>query len=463
MAPDATFTVRGGHIVLPDRIIEADMAVREGRIAALTPWSEGMAQGDVDARGLIVMAGMIDPHVHMRDPDPLGFDDFPTCTAAAAVGGVTTVFDMPNTVPAIADADTLLAKRDHLSTRAHVDFALYGGAGAGNIAAIAEQAEAGAIAFKSFMNAPTSAQGEAGWSRCLPDAMSMLAAMQALAKTGRIGVLHAENEALCLGLAAEAMARGENTAADHALSRPPVAEEEAVSRALVLSRQAGSRVSFAHVSTRGALSHIARAKADGQSVTAEATPHHLLRDDSAFATLGPYAKINPPLRSAADRDAVWAALSSGVIDFIGSDHAPYSLDSKEAGWSDIWKAPSGGHGVETVFPVLLGEAMAGRLTLPRLTALLSHNVARLFGLADRKGVLQPGRDADFVLIDPRAAKRVECARLHSLTREAARLWDGWNLPASIVATYLRGVEIARDGEIVATERHGRFLAPDTAT
>jgi allantoinase len=455
----ASFAVRGGRLVLPDRIIEADLLVAEGRIAAIAPWSVPAAGADVDARGLLVMAGMIDPHVHMRDPDSSGRDDFPHCTAAAAVGGVTTVFDMPNTEPAVGSAATLTAKRDSLAGRSHVDFALYGGAGASNAALIGEQAEAGAIAFKSFMNAPSPAQGEAGLSRCLPDDLSFFDAMRAIAASGRIGVLHAENDTICTGLAARMAQAGRNDALAHAHSRPAFAEAEAVGRAIVLARAAGAAISFAHVSTGAALGAIRAAKAAGQRVTAEATPHHLLLDEGELARLGPYGKINPPLRHPDERVALWAGLGDGGIDFIGTDHAPYGVAEKEAGWAEIWRAPSGAHGLETALPMLLGQALAGRITLPQLTCLVSRNVARIFGLYPRKGELMAGADADFILVDPDWRGTVERGRLHSLTRDAARLWDGRPLRARIAASYLRGRAIARNGAVVDGRRSGRFVGP----
>lgn len=463
MAGSSHFVVRGGRVVLPEAIIEADLEVVEDKVHALLPPAARHRPGDVDARGLYVMAGMIDPHVHMRDPDPSGRDDFPTCTAAAALGGVTTVFDMPNTVPAVKDAATLLAKRDHLASRSHVDFALYGGAGASNPGKIGEQAEAGAIAFKSFMNRPSAAQGEEGLSRCLPDELSFLDAMQAIAATGRVGVLHAENDCICAGLATRFAAQGRRGAIDHARSRPPFAEAEAVGRAITLAGAAGARISFAHVSAEQSVALIRAARAAGQTVTAEATPHHLLLDESALAEAGPFGKINPPLRPAADRAALWAGLLDGSINFVGTDHAPYGLAEKQAGATDIWSAPSGAHGIETALVCLLSEVVAGRLTLPALTRLVSLNTARIFGLHPRKGELRPGADADFILVDLSARRTIDHMQLHSLSRSAARLWHGRQVHAAIVATFLRGMAVVRDGAIVASQPSGRFVSPGART
>lgn len=451
--------VRGGRIVLADGIVEADMILRGEAIAGFEPWGKPLRPDDVDARGLFVMAGMIDPHVHMRDPGQPDKDDFILGTAAAAIGGVTTVFDMPNTVPAVSTGAILSAKAAYLQPRALIDFALYGGAGASNLDTIAEQADAGAIAFKSFMNAPAPSAGLDGLTRCLPDDYAFLSAMKRIACTGRIGVLHAENDALCKGLAASLRAEGRNDPAAHGESRPNFAEEEAVGRAILLAREAGARISFAHISTAGALERIRHAKRQGWRVTAEACPHHLLLTEAVLADVGPYGKINPPLRAEADRDAVWAALSDGAIDFIGTDHAPYMDSEKESGWQEIWQAASGVHGIETALTVLLTEVVCGRLTLPQLTRLVSGNVARIFGLTPRKGALVAGADADFILIDLARRDRIDRNRLQSRSRDAARLWDGRETLGGIAATYVRGREVARDGVITAEPGHGRFLRP----
>lgn len=448
--------VRGGRIVLPGGIVEMDMLLRGGRIAGFMPWGDARP-GDIDARGFFVMAGMIDPHVHMRDPGQPEKDDFITGTAAAAIGGVTTVFDMPNTVPAVANGAILRAKADHLQPRALIDFALYGGAGANNLDGIEEQAAAGAIAFKSFMNAPAPSAGPEGLSRCLPNDHAFLMAMRRIARTGRVGVLHAENDALCRGLAADFRADGRNDALAHARSRPAFAEEEAVGRAILLAGEAGARISFAHVSTAGALERVAAAKRRGADVTAEACPHHLLLNEEALAAAGPYGKINPPLRPESDRQALWTGLHDGTVDFIGTDHAPYLTAEKDAGRDIIWNAPSGAHGIETALTVLLTEAARGRLTLPMLTRLVSRNAARRFGLHPRKGELMEGADADFILVDLQRRGRVDRNAMQSRSRDAARLWDGRETLGGVTATFVRGVEVARDGAVTGRHGHGQFL------
>jgi len=458
--PEEGFVVRGGRVVLPDRIVDADLWVDGDRIGGVIGRDERRGLPAVPADGLLVMAGMIDTHVHLRDPGHPYRETFASGTRAAARGGVTTVLEMPSGIPAVADAESWHGKDAIVSRKAVVDYGLYGGAGLSNLDRIAEQADAGAIAFKSFMNAPAPTADPGMSSRCLPDDAVFLAAMQRIAATGRVAVVHAENDAICTCLAGQMKEQGRNDLRAHALSRPVVAEEEAVSRAILLAHRAGARLSIAHVSSAAAVHAVRRAKSEGYDVTAEACPHHLIRSLEESESLGPYAKVNPPLRSDDDRAELWRGLRDGTIDFIGTDHAPYAFAEKNRGWSSIWDAPPGIHGLEAVLPALLTEVHRGAITLPDLTRIVSLNAARRFGLRRRKGELRPGADADFILIDETATGVLDRNRMESVSRDAARFWDGYPTVGRIVSTYVRGALVARDGTVVGREGSGRLVRPE---
>lgn len=454
----ADVDVVGARIVLPDRIVEGDLIVRDGLVAEVGT-RRGARKRRVDAAGRYVLAGRVDTHVHMREPGHPHREDFATATRAAAAGGTTTVLEMPGGVPAVDSAAALESKRDLLAGRGHVDFALYGGAGKSNLDRIREQAAAGAVAFKSFMNKPAPGADPGTASRCLPDDAVFLEAMAEIAASGRVGVIHAENDDICSALAARAIAAGAVGPLDHAHSRPPVTEEEAVRRAIVLAAQAGAPISFAHISTAAAVQAIREAKARGLSVTAEACPHHLLLTEDDLARVGAYGKINPPLRPVADRQALWKGLREGVIDFIGTDHAPYTVEEKERGRERIFDAPSGAHGVQTCFALMLTEVNAGRLTLPELTRIISGNAARRFGLWPKKGEIRVGSDADFVLVDLDRRDVIDRSRLDSVSRDAARLWDGRPTHGAVEATFIRGCRVYAEGTIQVAPGFGRFLSP----
>ncbi|MET4619258.1 allantoinase [Arthrobacter sp. 2762] len=460
--------VAGGRVVLPERIIDADLLVRDGKIVALRERlgrdtaAEAAAElsgaETVDASGLVVMAGMIDTHVHLRDPGHPHRETFSTGTAAAAVGGVTTVLEMPSGIPAVADAASWHYKNDVVAPKAIVDYGLYGGAGYSNTGRIVEQAAAGAVAFKSFMNAPAPGADPGFDSRALPDDASFLAAMKAIASTGRVAVVHAESDSICGCLAAQMKTNGRKDLRAHAESRPPLAEEEAVARAILLAGAAGARLSIAHISTGAAVERVRRAKAKGQMVTAEACPHHLFHTLSASEHLGPYAKINPPLREEADVVALWAGIADGTIDYIGTDHAPYTTVDKDKGWDDIWSAPSGVHGLESVVPALLTAVNQGKLTLPQLTRAISLRASQVFGLVS-KGEVREGADADFILVDMDRSGVIDPGRQHSVSREAAKLWAGRLMRGAVVATYVRGRIVAKDGKVLGQPGFGQLVRP----
>lgn len=462
-APDFDLVVRGGRVVLPHRVVDADIGVTDGRIAAVEPSIAGAGATEVDASGLVVMAGMIDTHVHLRDPGHPQRENFGSGTAAAARGGITTVLEMPSGIPAVSDAESWRYKHSLVAPKAHVDFGLYGGAGMSNLDRIGEQADAGAIAFKSFMIPPSPLSDPGIESRSLPDDVSFLRGMTEVRATGRVAVIHAESGQLCAHFAAEQKARGRHDLQAHADARPPITEEEAVARAIVLGAEAGVRLSFAHVSTVGAVEQIRQAKARGLTVTAEACPHHLLIGTAERPDLGPFGKINPPLRDARHREALWEGLLDGTVDFIGTDHAPYTAADKAPGWERIWDAPAGGHGLESALLVLLTEVARGRLTLPQLTKAVSLNAAKVFGLHPRKGELRAGADADLILIDPAREGVVRGAESVSVSADGARLWDGYPTVGAVVATFLRGIEIARDGVVVGAAGAGRLVTPSYGT
>lgn len=456
--------ITGGRVVLPERVVEADLLVKDGKVAGLVD-RRGANAPDVsrsveivDARKLVVMAGMIDTHVHLRDPGHPHRETFATGTSAAAVGGVTTVLEMPSGIPAVADAESWHYKYQMVAPKAYVDYGLYGGAGHTNTNRIAEQAAAGAVAFKSFMNAPAPNADPGFDTRALPDDASFLAAMQTIAATGRIAVVHAESDSICGCLTAQMKNLGRKDLRAHAESRPPVAEEEAVARAILLAGAAGARLSIAHISTGAAVERVRQAKANGQAVTAEVCPHHLFHTLTASEHLGPYAKVNPPLRGDEDVEALWVGLEDGTIDYIGTDHAPYTPADKDKGWDDIWRAPSGVHGLESVVPALLTAVNQGLITLPRLTRAISQRAAEVFGLGS-KGELRVGADADIILVDLDREGNIDPLGQHSVSRDAARLWAGRPTRGAVVATYVRGSLVAKDGQVTGRPGYGELVRP----
>ena len=436
--------VRRGLVVSHDGSRRVDLGIRDGRVAKVGKSLTSGAE-EVDASGLVVMPGMVDAHVHLREPGMTEKEDFYSGTRAAAAGGVTTVIDMPNTVPPVATAEIFSAKLAAVSGKAHVDFGLYGMLGQDNADEVADLARLGALGLKLFMGQTT------GDNHC-PDDAAIFTGLRRARDAGLVVGAHAENDKVLRLLASELKASGRTDPIAHLESRPSFVEEEAIARVVTLARGAGARLHIHHLSTAAGLDLVTAARRRGQDVTCEVLVAHLLLDDSAYARFGNLIKLNPPIRPASDVAALWQGLSRGRVDVLATDHAPHTLEEQ---WrADVWEAPGGFIGVETMLPLMLTQVAKGRLSFSQLVRVGAWRPAQIWGFGDRKGHLGVGADADFNLVDPAVESRIEDARLHS--RHPVSPYDGWPTTGAVRATYLRGVPVAKDGQVLG-EPTGRFV------
>jgi allantoinase len=450
--------ILGGTLVSPDGTADLDLGILDGRIAGV--YERGAApdaRATIAADGLLVLPGIIDVHFHCRAPGFPEREDFDSGTQAAAAGGVTTVFEMPMAYPGVHTAAILNDRRALLERTAHVDVALWGGGGSTE-QDIAEMAEAGAIGFKFFLHAVPAGREIEFAGLTAVDSPSVYRALQRVKATGLPAAIHCEDNDLIQTFTAELQAAGDVGPSAHERSRPGFVETVAVSKVLTLNEAVGARIHFPHISTARATELIADARRWGQAVTVETCPHYLLVEWATVERLGPYAKINPPIRPDAERIALWSALCDRRVDIVASDHAPYSAVDKEVGWVDIFKSTSGYPGVETMGPLLFDRALAGELSLSRAVELLSSRPAEVFGLA-QKGSLQPGGDADLLLLDPNGSWTIEPDKLFTRSKASARLFAGSRLRGRIVATYLRGEAAFAEGRIANPPGTGRFVRP----
>lgn len=441
--------IRGGAVVTPTGLVEGGVAIDGGTLVAVGKDRYlPSAEVTIDAHGGLILPGVIDPHVHFRDPGHTYKEDFGTGSAAAAFGGVTTVFDMPNTKPPPLDATSFHAKRDHIANRSWVNFALFGAIDSGNLDQIGDLARAGAIAFKVFMyqrNDPPPGG--------LLDAGQLLDAFQSVAATGlRVGV-HAENDDVVRQATARVKAEGRKDARSHLDSRPAIAEEEAVARAMLFSAETGAGLHVCHMSSSGSVALVAAAKRRYLDVTAEATPQHLLLDASLYERVGTRLKMVPPVRDVTHRDALWQAVVDGTIDMVATDHAPHAVEEKLR--DSPMDAASGIIGVETMLPLLASQVALGRLTTARLAAITSTNAARRFGLYPTKGAILPGSDADVVILRMGEESTIRSEQLHSRSRITP--FENWKVYAVPAYTIVGGQVVMADAELVG-EPHGKFVA-----
>lgn len=440
--------VRNGIVYTPYGLINASIGVEDGKIVWI---GKGIPGGErvLDVEGKLVLPGMIDMHVHFRDPGSPEREDFKTGTMSAAAGGVTTVAEMPNTTPPVISAERFREKRRIVEERAYVDFALVAGAGSMSKDEIKPLAMEGAIAYKMFMI-----------SRFKELAVSdadMLDNLSLIAETGLPCLVHAENEELVSRGIEKARSLGRRDPLAHSEFRPPIAEAEATFRAILLAAEASAHLHICHMTSSEALDFLLWAKDRGVKVTGETSPCYLFLSRDDLRRLGPYGKVDPPLRGPEDQKALWKALRSGLLDVVASDHAPYTKEEKEKGWIDIFEAPSGSVGVETTLPLMLDSVNRGLISLERMVEVFSTNPARILGLYPKKGCISIGSDADLVVVDPSAEFEIRGENLHS--KQKITPFEGYKGRGKPVITIVRGEVIWEDEEIVGRPGYGRFLSP----
>jgi dihydroorotase len=431
--------IRGGTVVTPSGTTQADIGVRGESIAAIGAFAGASAAETLDARGLHVLPGVIDTHVHFREPGHLEKEDMETGSRAAVLGGVTGVFEMPNTNPPTTTRVLVEDKLKRAHQRMYCDHAFYVGASSENIGALSElERLPGVAGVKAFLGSSTG-------SLLLDKEDAILAALKAGSR--RMSV-HSEDEARLRSRAKLAMPGDPST---HPIWRDVETARLSTERVLRLARGAGRRLHVLHVTSAEELPLLAAAR-DLATVEA-AVPHLTLAAPECYERLGTYAQINPPIRDARHREALWQAVAQGLIDVTGSDHAPHTRSDKEGIYP---QTASGLTGVQTLVTIMLDHVNAGRLTLERFVDLASAGPARVFGIAG-KGRIAEGYDADFTIVDLKARRRIENRWIAS--RCGWTPYDGLETTGWPACTVIRGRIVMREGATPASPagRPLRFL------
>ena len=439
MAATFDLILSGGDLVNQDGIGARDVGVRAGRIARIGDLSRASAGERIDCTGLTILPGVIDSQVHFREPGATHKEDLETGSRAAVMGGVACVFEMPNTNPLTTSAETLADKVARARKRMHCDFAFWVGGTHDNVKDIPElERLPGAAGIKVFMGSSTG-------SLLVADDAGVAAI---LGKTRRRAAFHSEDEARLESRKGE---RIEGDPRSHPVWRDEQAALQCTQRLIRIAREQRAIIHVLHISTEEELALLADAK---DVASAEVTPHHLTLTADDYARLGTKLQMNPPVRAARHRDALWRGLAQGVLDILGSDHAPHTLEEKAKPYP---ASPSGMTGVQTLVPTMLDHVAAGRLSLMRFADMTSAGPARLFGLAG-KGRVAVGYDADFTVVDLKRRATITdewIASRSQWTPHHGRQVAGWP-----VGTIVRGARAMWEGELVtpATGEPARFHA-----
>jgi dihydroorotase len=421
--------IANGSVLTPGGPVATDVGVRNGRVAAFGSLAHAPSAARIDARGLTVLPGVIDEQVHFREPGPTHKEDLESGTRGAVLGGVTCVFEMPNTDPATTTAPLLADKVNRASGRAWTDFAFYVGASPENAEELGTlERMPGCCGIKMFMGSSTGTL--------------LVADDENVARVLRSGsrrvTVHSEDDMRLSERAAMVQAGG--SPAMHPEWRDVETALRSTKRLIKLARAARRRVHVLHVTTAEEIAFLAEHK---DIATVEVLPQHLtLAAPECYERLGTFAQMNPPIREARHRDALWQGINDGVVDCIGSDHAPHTREEKARPYP---RSPSGLTGVQTTVPVMLDHVAKGKLSLARFVDLTSAGPARIFGMA-RKGRMAVGYDADFTLVDLAAKRTITNDWIAS--RAGWTAFDGMDVTGWPIATVIRGHIVMRDGQVV---------------
>lgn len=454
MAQRYDLLVRGARVYGPGDWGEVDLGVRQGRVETLGRLDRAEAAETIDARGLVALPGLIDPHMHIALPlaGTVTRNDFYSGTVAAARAGITTIVDFADQQRGHPPSAALAAREGAAAGKAVIDYLFTVTLTSGDEETLAEVprlAQRGVRSFKLY-----TIYREAG---LMLEDHALLACLEAVARAGRLATVHAESAPMVETLTERFLRAGQTEGRYYPRTKPDVVEEEAIRRVLAMAELVGARVYIRHLSSARGLRALREARVRGWPVFIETGPHYLTLDQSVYERPdGHRFIVHPPLRARSDQEALWQGIADGSVDCLGTDHCALSAAQKDAA-PDFAHVPGGLPGADLLLPVMYTQGVeAGRLDLARLAEVSSTGAARAFGLYPRKGTLRPGADADLVLLDPQLGRRVDPAELPSGLDWSP--WEGWELKGWPRVVVSRGEVIVREGEFLGRAGRGMYLA-----
>lgn len=441
----------GGLVVFDDEVKPADIAVLNGKIAAVVlPGSKMDAVEIKDMSGFVIFPGLIDTHAHYWEPGPQNYrEDFYHATRCCAKGGVTTTLEMPLSIPPVVDQPSFQLKYDVAKKDSVVDFGLYGGCIPSSIDHLKELDDLGCCAFKVFISYANPDYPH------MPD-HELCKAMEEISKFKGLVAVHAENADIVSNFCEWKKAEGVRQPSRYHEGRPPFAEVEAIQRAVLFSKIYNVDLLICHMSAAEGVDAVLNARRQGQKVFTETCPHYLAYDNTRMDECGAFAKCNPPLRPRENLERLWEHIAKGNIDVIGTDHGPYSYEEKNSA-ENIWDALPGFGGVELMLHIMLTEGYAKRgIDLPTIAKLTSTNAAKIFGLK-QKGSIQIGKDADFAIVDLQRHWKYRGMETFSKTKLDCGIFEGYESIGLVCETIVRGKTVYKDGVITVDSGWGEYI------
>lgn len=445
--------IKNGKIVLEDRCMNGSIYVKNGKIAYIGS-DDLLAEADeiIDAGGKYILPGGVDCHSHIWEPTAYDYrEDFYTGSCTAASGGITTMIEMPLSVPPVTDIKSFENRLKH-AKKSILDYALWGAFIEESLGNLAELYNLGCVAFKGFL------------SKASPEYPSandyvLLKGMHEISEIGSIAGLHAENSAIIDGYEKELKKRGLNSGKYHELAHPEINEIESIQKALLFSEETGCRLHICHLSTHRAIDIIEEAKKKGVKVTVETCPHYLTLTVDDLEAKGGFAKCNPPLRSRENLEKLWELLKNGKIDCIGTDHTIYTDEDRLKHGDDIWSMPPGIGASDLFLPIMLDEGFNKRnMDIVQIANLTATASAKIFGLYPKKGAIQVNADADLIIVDTEEEWIYEGRKSFSKSKCINGPFEGRRIRSSVKRTILRGKTIFLNGEILV-EDGGQLVKP----
>ncbi len=437
--------IKNSKLVSPRGIVEAGIAIKDGVVSAVAR-DIHLPEGDqvIDAKGQYVLPGLLDGHAHTFLPP----ESPTTGMKAAAKGGITTMFEMPGTQFGCFNLDEFQHKRKIMGKSAFIDFCIHAGCASGYPDELTQMHRAGSTGAKFFISSagpkwPQTFDGE------------VFERFKEIASYGGLALVHAENDSILRFNEKRLRAEGRKDFAAHLEWRPKISEVEAGKRMIDYFGATGCKGMIVHTSAPETVWYAAKSRMNGIESYIETCTQYLYLSEDDVKKNGPWNKFAPPPRSKSDRAEIRRLLQDGSIQTIATDHAPYSIERKEAGLEDIFEAPNGMPGLETYLPLLLNGVNEGWLSLPRIAAISAENPARIYGVFPKKGVIQPGSDADFVFVDLK--KEVKITNDDQITACGWTPYDGLNVKGWMTQSIVRGEVVMKDNQVLSEKGSGKFV------